>query len=424
MDELSRPIRPETAALDALIQETIAHVEASPGSEAADTMIFLGNRHQSFPTAVIRDPVLEPVDKLVWMVIMLGVRETGGNTAFPSYHAIARQANVSSRSTVARAIAILRATRWLTLCGRLRKSNGRFRGNLYALHDEPLPLADVIHLDRDYMGFLKKSVSHSHARVRAVAKGVLDSIDEDIRHGCDPCRLEHPIERRIQSIAVSNDGRPRRFFSFTPKVIRQLRMETVGRSDPLEHHDQISNPVGTRVQNSCVEDSNSDRGSSCKKIKTTTTSTETHSKFEVADEAGRPLVYPRRLSDNQREIADRYLSRLPPASRQAVLDELEGRFQAELRGMKPVYDEIRFLARLCELARSGEFHPNLGIKVREARRAQELSQQRAAQMAASTPKETEAEREKRMAEAQRRLADMRKLLGMSAGGESHSNLEK
>lgn len=422
MDELSRPIRPETAALDALIQETIAHVEASPGSEAADTMIFLGNRHQSFPTAVIRDPVLEPVDKLVWMVIMLGVSETGGNTAFPSYHAIAEQANVSSRSTVARAIAILRATRWLTLCGRLRKSNGRFRGNLYALHDEPLPLADVIHLDRDYMGFLKKSVSHSHARVRAVAKGVLDSIDEDIRHGCDPCRLEHPIERRIQSMAESNNGRPRRFFSFTPKVIRQLRMETVGRSDPPEGHDQISNPVKNGVQNSRVEDSNS--CCSSKNKKTTTTLTETHSKFEVADEAGRPLVYPRRLSDNQREIAGRYLHRLPPASRQAVLDELEGRFQAELRGMKPVYDEIRFLARLCELARSGEFHPNLGIKVREARRAQELSRQRAAQRAASTPKETEAEREKRLAEAQRRLADMRKLLGMSAGGESQSNPEK
>ncbi|RTZ79070.1 MAG: hypothetical protein DSZ01_04350 [Gammaproteobacteria bacterium] len=111
-------------------------------------------------------------------------------------------------------------------------------------------------------------------------------------------------------------------------------------------------------------------------------------------------------------------------ARQAVLDELAGRFQAELRGMKPVYDEIRFLARLCELARSGEFHPNLGIKVHEARRAQELGRQRPAQRTASTPKESEAEREKRLAEAQRRLADMRKLLGMSAGGESHSNPEK
>ena len=156
MYEQAGAIRLETRALNELIQATIARVEASPDSGTTDTVLFLGNHHQSFPTAVIRDPVLEPVDKLVWVVIMLAVRETGANTAFPSYDAIARMANVSSRSTIARAIAILRASRWLTLCGRMRKTSGRFRGNIYVLHDEPLPLADVIHLDGDYMAFLTR----------------------------------------------------------------------------------------------------------------------------------------------------------------------------------------------------------------------------------------------------------------------------
>ena len=182
-------VRLETLALDELIHQTLTRLEQSdqPGSGSADSLLFLGNRHQAFPTAVIKDPVLAPVDKLVWMVIMLAVRETGANAAFPSYETISRLANVSSRSTIARAIAILRASRWLTLCGRLRKASGRFRGNVYALHDEPLPLADVIHLDGDYMDFLNKAVSHGHARVRTVAKGVLASIDEDVRGGCDVC---------------------------------------------------------------------------------------------------------------------------------------------------------------------------------------------------------------------------------------------
>ncbi len=123
-------------------------------------------------------------------------------------------------------------------------------------------------------------------------------------------------------------------------------------------------------------------------------------------------------------MADRYLDRVPPALRQPVLDELEGRFQAELRGMKPVYDEIRFMARLCKLARSGEFNPNLGIKVFEARQSRELGRQRAAaQTSATPPKETEAEREKRMANAQKRLADMRKLLGMPASHRTLSDSE-
>ena len=156
-------------------------------------MVFLGNRHQSFPTAVIEDPVLEPVDKVIWMVIMLAVRETGGDTAFPGYESIGKRANVSSRSTIARAIAILRATRWLTLCARVRRAKWQVPGNVYALHDEPLPLVDALHLDTNYMAFLAQATGHGHARVRAVAQGVLDSIDEDIQAGQDVVPQEHPL---------------------------------------------------------------------------------------------------------------------------------------------------------------------------------------------------------------------------------------
>ncbi|MEL0583693.1 MAG: STY4528 family pathogenicity island replication protein [Candidatus Thiodiazotropha sp. (ex. Lucinoma kazani)] len=408
MDEHTGIIRPETLALDKLIKATIARVEASRDGGAADTVLFLGNRHQSFPTAVIRDPVLEPVDKLVWMVIMLAVRETGANAAFPSYETISRLVNVSSRSTIARAIAILRASRWLTLCGRMRKASGRFRGNVYALHDEPLPLADVIHLDGDYMAFLNKAVSHGHARVRTVAKGVLASIDEDVGGGRDLCALEHPIERRLQSSVSTGNKGLRRFFSFTRDAIQQIRQDSMGNRQAWNHHDQISNSVETRVQKS-----NSGCSSNNKKTTTTTTSGEDASKFMHAGEHGEPLVYPRRLGENQRDIANRYLSKLAPADRQPILDELEGRFQAEQKGMKPVYDEISFLFRLCELMKSGKFVPNLGIKVRDARHAREIQRQQVArQDTATEPKETEEQRQKRMALAKVRMDEMRKTLGM------------
>jgi len=114
-------------------------------------MLFMGNWHQAIPSLVIQDPVLEPIDKLVWMVIMLHARETGSRTAFPSYELLASKTNVASTSTISRAIAILRATRWLSLCARSRDANGRFAGNIYALHDEPLPLVDALHLDPGYM---------------------------------------------------------------------------------------------------------------------------------------------------------------------------------------------------------------------------------------------------------------------------------
>ena len=103
MPDDDQELRPETYALDSLIQATIRRARMAPGTQ--DAMLFMGNWHQAFPTQVVRDPVLEPVDKLVWMVVMLHARETGGRAAFPSYDTLASQTNIASTSTIARAIA-------------------------------------------------------------------------------------------------------------------------------------------------------------------------------------------------------------------------------------------------------------------------------------------------------------------------------
>ncbi len=405
MNEMPAAIRPETRALDTLIQQVIARTERAGGE--GDRMVFLGNRHQSFPTAVIEDPVLEPVDKVIWMVIMLAARETGRDTAFPGYEVIGKRANVASRSTIARAIAILRATRWLTLCARVRRANGKFHGNLYALHDEPFPLVDALHLDAHYMTFLTQATGHGHARVRAVAQGVLDSIEEGVQAGEDVCRQEHVVERRLDSRADGSGRHPRRFFSFTARVIRQLYPNAGSGNQADTHHDQNSNAAPDRVQKLPAQKSNS--SSSSKYINTTTT--RKPSNIDLTGEDGQPLVYPKRLSDNQRTIAMRYLSQLSPDQRQPVLDELEGRFQAEGKGMKPVYDAISFLHALCKRVRKGDFQPNLGIGVCEAR-AQVVKPEPERLPLPPPPEETEERRQRRMAISQAEIAKMRTILGM------------
>ncbi len=415
MNEVPATLRSETLALDSLIRAVIAKTEASAGQGLPDRMVFLGNRHQSFPTAIVKDPVLEPVDKLVWMVIMLAVGETGGNTAFPGHDAIGQLANVSSRSTIARAIAILRATRWLTLCARVRSVGGRFHGNVYALHDEPLPLADALHLDTHYMAFLRNALGHGHARVRAIAQGVLDSIDEDIQAGQDICAQPHPIEQRMQSRVGVRGERPRRFFSFTQKVVSQIRADLTSRQKDASHHVQNSNTVGGSAQNLRAQNSTSGSGSSYIN-KTTTTPTEEPSNFVLTGENNLPLVYPSRLCDNQRDIATRYLSALAPGQRQPILDELEGRFRAETKGMKPVYDEISFLHSLCKRVRRGQFLPNLGIKVRDGRSGEQKPDPVHASMqqrqASQPSEETDEQRQKRKAVSQAEIAKMRTRLGM------------
>lgn len=248
------PLRPQTLALDELVRETVAHVRQQTGTRGVDTMLFLGNRHQSYPTLVITDPVLEPVDKLVWMVIMLQVQAPAMRTVFPGYGTIGRMANVGSRSTIARALAILRITRWLTLCARVRADSGRFCSNLYALHDEPLPLADAFHLDTDYLAFLDSATVHGHARVRTVARGMLDSMEEDIQAGQAVDAQEHPISRRLENSSTPDSKKPRRFFGFTKEVVAALRDASSGDPEPRVDHDQNSNLDRVR---------NSNTGSSC-----------------------------------------------------------------------------------------------------------------------------------------------------------------
>ena len=408
MDDGSRGLRPETRALDALIQATVERAQQETASKHTDTMLFMGNRHQAFPTLVVQDPVLEPVDKLVWMVIMLQAQETGGSTAFPSYDYLARKTNVSSTSTISRAIAILRSTRWLTLCARLREASGRFRGNVYALHDEPLPLVDAIHLDPDYMQFLQQSLGHHHSRVRRVARGILDTIDEDIEQGIDICVQDHPLERRLQAAEAIRQDAPRRYFAFSATVMARLR-NVVG-EDGTDHQDQNSKVDESRIQILNPQNSKSGSGSSYIN-KTTTTKTNNEIENLSLSDGKTPLIYPRRLSENQCKLADRYLKTVPVAARQSILDELEGRFRSEQKGMKPLYDEMRFLHRLCRAADKGEFVPNLGIKVRDERSEREQANLRYRKQQEQSQAESK-RRECSRASGQKQLARLRKSLNM------------
>jgi len=348
MDRPEESVRPETLALGALIEATIERVAVNESKRRSDGMLFLGNRHTAFPVLVVQDPVLEPVDKLVWMTIMLQAQATGGYTAFPSYDYIRKTANIASKSTVARSIAVLRATRWLTLCARVRERSGRFRGNVFALHDEPLPLVDVLHLDTGYMQFLRNAQNNVHARVRLVTSGVLATLDADIRDGVDVCAGDHPASRRMEAVeTIANDGAGR-FFAFSAQAVNALRGTQSGKHPG----------VGRVLESSVV------------------TSNPAGSDDPVTGADGAPLIYPKRLGDNQRELSNRYLASVLPEQRQPILDELEGRFRSEEKGMRPLYDEMSFLNSLCKAMRNGEFKLNLGARVQAERTAREKARER------------------------------------------------
>lgn len=400
-------IRPETYALDALIRETLARGRRS-GGNAADALLFLGNRHHAFPVVVVHDPILEPVDKLVWMVICQAAQATGTRAVLPSYADIARLAKVSSTSTFSRAIAILRATRWLSLCARNREANGRFGGNVYALHDEPLPLADALHLDPGYMAFLEEAAGHHHARVRRVVQAVSTSLDQDIRSGKDVLAPVNPMERRLEALHAIQRGGDRRYFSFNAEVIAGLANSGLRRDE--NNQDQNSKAVNRDPQKSkSVLRSSSE-------YTNTTTTTPTDSKDSARETVSlESLIVPPRLKDNQRALAARYLGTIPVEHRQPVLDELAGRFLAEQHGAKPVYDELRYLHHLCVQVNRGGFVPNLGLKVQAERDRRRREAERLREEAAERERERKERAERPPGENP--IAEIRKLLGMPASAE-------
>jgi hypothetical protein len=192
--------RSRTAALDSALLRLRS---LATGREAGDGIVFAGNPHESVPRALFLDARLTPLERNAWAVIRLMLNEDG-ITAYPSYAqlrpflaSVAGSENASDE-TVARALTVLRLTRWLSLARHRRDATtGRLLGNLYVLHDEPLSPYEALKLDLDYLELVSRALTHASRTIRHLSCHVLNELTEDSRlSGEIPrTRLEGLLER-------------------------------------------------------------------------------------------------------------------------------------------------------------------------------------------------------------------------------------
>ena len=176
---------------------TASEVAAPTG----DGFLYSGNRHESVPRALFLDRRLTPLERNAWQVFRLQLNDDGV-TAFPTYDQLRPYlasmpcAAQASHETVARALTLLRLTRWLSLVRRRRDPRtGRILGNLYVLHDEPLTPFEAIQLDPDYLGLVSQALTHAAKAVQLVGVNTLKEITED------PMLSGRTLPTRLQVLA-------------------------------------------------------------------------------------------------------------------------------------------------------------------------------------------------------------------------------
>ena len=196
------PRREGPVAVSALFDEALRHLQLAQGtSPAADGFLYSGNRHESVPRRLFLDRRLTPLERNAWQVFRLQLNDDGV-TAFPTYDRLRPYlasmpcAAQASHETVARALTLLRLTRWLSLVRRRRDPNtGRIQGNLYVLHDEPLSPFEAMQLDPDYLGLVSQALTHAAKSVQVVGMNTLREIAED------PLLSGRTLPTRLQVLA-------------------------------------------------------------------------------------------------------------------------------------------------------------------------------------------------------------------------------
>jgi len=383
------------------------------GSES-DALLFLGNWHDSIPRALTLDPILEAVDVRVYLLLRTLIHAQGLNR-FPSYDEIQRLLNLS-RPTVARCLLILRAARWISLCNSLRDESGRFRGNVYAVHDEVLPLADAIALDGRYLEFLEGIEPHHHPRVALVAQAVLETIRQAVRQQEEAAQAPSALTRFTQGVFAASTPQVQRINAQPDSIdaVQDLNLDSPVKKMNPAHRVQKLNckpPVqnlnsasGHPVQilNSDAEPSQNQQSnapekivnsggkifnsatttcsSSCLNKKTTTTAsnsvTET-SPHASAREVSEPAVsFPPGFGDDERRLALGYLQAVETDYHQALLDELAAQIQAKQRSAKPIRNALGYLHWMCERLQEGQSPlTSLGVAYRQSRERNQNSRQ-------------------------------------------------
>lgn len=299
----------------------------------SDSLLYIGNWQDAIPRSIWTDPDLDASDVRSWGVIRTQLQSN--SISILSLNQLLHSSLDYSKATISKSIFILRLTRWISLCSRLRSNTGQFKGNIYAIHDSPVSINDASFLDGDYIGFIRRCTYHSNRAISSLSIKIINS----------PELMEsNKSSQQDPSLQISN--------AFTRAgCLREKQNNT-----QKNHQVHLLNLVGIYTTTSC--------SSSIFNNKTTTTQPTvgnlTHARTRETSGAKQTcsdldLLYPREISDEECEAAGKLLKDVPSDLRQKFLDELGGQIVGRRNTNNPVGNPIGWLSWLCqEFEKKGE----------------------------------------------------------------------
>jgi hypothetical protein len=309
---------------------------ASPEEPAVRTIYYGDNN--PLPQTLLLDRRLTPLERNTWQVLRWLVTERKVRTPryqdLQPYLATSPCGTQASRETIARALNVLRTTRWLSLVDRSRSANGCLRGCVYVLHGDPLTPAEQLELDTGYAALLQQNLSHATKGVRDVAQHVIAEIQADPQVAqLDKDRLGSLPPAQQQALPLMSE------------VADSMNSEP-GAHDPVRNSQTPAKnpePCGNAADLAVVR--NTDAGRTVRKDQSKKSTVLGQVEFGRAQW---PEDLP--LNPNERRMASQAMRQLEPEQQQAVINEAAVRYvRGEIR--KPVAYLMGLIKRACQ----GEF---------------------------------------------------------------------
>ncbi len=339
------------------IASELERIAKEPQNEVnpTDSLVYIGNWQDAIPRSIWVDKNLDPIDVRSWGVIR--TQAIHRSAVMLSLNKLLKEKLDYSSATLSRVIFILRLTRWISLCSQLRTEQGRFKGNIYAIHDAPITLSDSIYLDEEYLNFVEKQTTHKNEKIRQLANSIWQSLDESMNTDLGFFQHSNLPETVSDSLQIMT----------TNSHVHILNMDENDQNNPIynlnmdkKHRVHILNMAGKKYENeenqqldihvqnlNMVPICSSSSSSGFNFKEKTTTNSVGISKTENK-KIQENLMYPKEFNKNEIKLAEIWLEKVESELRQDFLDETAAQIIHRRKTAKAIYNPAGWLSWLID----------------------------------------------------------------------------